>query len=497
MPKTTSLLAAGLSVAALALTACGGGAEQGAPAALERGEGSEAFQALMKEAREAVEDGDLADAGAILDQARELEPDNPSVWVEIARLRFRGGEHQQALDAADLALELGPRYAPALLLRAQMVRDAYGLTNSLVWFEAAVEADPNDPLALAEYAATLGDAGYYTEMLGVTRALADIAPKDPRVLYLKAVLAARAGKPVLAKSLVERSGLAQAGVPSALMLDALIDLQERNFDTASQSLERLVQGQPGNARARELLARALWLGNRDPELIERFAAEARADEASPYLAMLVGRSLERQGNRVAAAPFLEKAYAGRSSGWVALAEREGLPEPTSRMRRLVAQERWSQSRRHSAQLARRFPGSSDIAALSGDAALASGNAQSALEHYRKAARIRRPWPLTVKAAAAYRDFGDPLAADVLLARHLVSEPRNTEALLLAAERAARLEDWLRVSVLLDNAITLGAGNDPRLLKLRAMAARALGREGEARRFERMTWDLHPRLLPQG
>ncbi|MEL6737391.1 MAG: tetratricopeptide repeat protein [Pseudomonadota bacterium] len=495
MHKPAPLLAAVLSAAALA--ACGMEAQPGGPETPANDGSSEALQVLLEEAREAAQDGDLADAGALLDQARALEPDNPDVWVEVSRLRSRGGEHQQALDAADQALELGPGHAPALVLRAQMVRDAYGLTSSLVWFEAAVEADPDDPLALAEYAATLGDAGYYAEMLGVTRALADIAPKDPRVFYLKAVLAARAGKPVLAKSLVERSGLAREGVPSALMLDALIDLQQRNFDTASETLERLVEAQPGNTRARELLARAMWLGNRNLELVDRFASDARRDEASPYLAMLVGRAFERQGNRLAAAPFLEKAYAGRSQGWAALADREGLPEPTNRMRRLVAQERWSQTRRFSAQLTRQFAGSIDIAALAGDAALASGKPEGALEHYQEAARIRRPWPLTVKAAAAYRDFGDPLAADVLVARHLVSEPRNTEALLLAAERAARLEDWLRVSVLLDNAITLGAGNDPRLLKLRATAARALGREEEARRFERMTWELHPGILPQG
>lgn len=54
-----------------------------------------------------------------------------------------------------------------------------------------------------------------------------------------------------------------------------------------------------------------------------------------------------------------------------------------------------------------------------------------------------------------------------------------------------------MEVLLDNAIELGAGNDPRLLKLRGIAARALGKEADARRFEHMTWDLHPGILPQG
>ena len=458
--------------------------------------GSEAFLALMKEAREAAEDGDLADAGRLLDEARTVEPDNPGVWVDIARLRFRRGEHVQALEAADRAIEFGPAYAPALLLRAQLVRDAHGLTDSLVWFEAAVEADPENREALAEYAATLGDAGYYEEMLAVTRALADIAPDDPRALYLKAVLAARGGQPVLAKSLLQRSGLVERGVPSAMMLDALVDLAERNTDTASETLAALAQKQPGNTRVAELLARSLWLGGRDDELVARFSSAARRDDAAPYLAMLVGRALERQGNRAAAAPFIERAYRGRPSGLVALPAQADLPEETATMRRLVAGGNLGEARREASRIERRFAGSGDIAVLAGDAAYASRDYRGALELYRKAALVRRPWPLTRKAAAAYRDFGDPLAADVLLARHLVGEPRNTEALMLNAERAAQREDWLRVEVLLDNAITLGAGTDPRLLKLRAIAARALGKDEEARRFERLTWDLHPGLLPQ-
>lgn len=488
-------LAAGLLLAA-ALVGCS------APDASTQGTansaiaGSDAFLALIKEAQEAVEDGDLADAARLLDAAQSLDPDNPGVWVRIARLRFLRGDHVGALGAADYALELGPQYAPALLLRAQLVRDAHGLTDSLVWFEAAVAADPDNTDALAEYAATLGDAGYYAQMLEVTRALLDLAPGDPRALYLKAVLAARGAQPVLAKSLLERSGLAAQGVPSAMMLDALIDLAERNYDSASQTLGALAQKQPGNGRVAELLARALWMGGRDDELTARFATAAQRQDASPYLVMLVGRALERQGERVAAAPFLERAYQGRTDGWVPLSPNAGLPEATAQMRQLITGGQLREARREAQRLERQFPGSSDIAVLAGDAAVASGDVQGALELYRKAARVRRPWPLTRKVAAAYRDFGDPLAADVLLARHLVSEPRNSEALIAYAKRAARMQDWLRVEVLLDNAIKLGAGNDPSLLKLRAMAARAQGKDAQARRFERMSWDLHPGLLPQ-
>ncbi|MEM7688438.1 MAG: tetratricopeptide repeat protein [Pseudomonadota bacterium] len=486
-----------LALCALALAGCGGSDAFTEGTGTSELTGSDAFLALMKEAREASEDGDFADTGRLLDEARAIEPENPGVWVAIARLRFRGGEHIKALDAAQYAFELGPTYAPAVLLRAQLVRDAHGLTDSLPWFEAAVEADPNNTEILGEYAATLGDAGYYAQMLEVTRALTDIAPEDPRALFLKAALAARGGKPVLAKSLIERSGLVEEGVPSALMLDALIDLSERSYDSAAETLEALAQKQPGNGRVAELLARALWLGGRDDELVGRFAEAARREDASPYLIMLVGRALERSGDRSGAAPYLERALQGRPGGWVALSPNANLPDATATMRRHIAAQRLRQARREAARLQRRFAGSSDVAALSGDAALASGDFDGALKLYRKAAQVRRPWPLTRKAVAAYRDFGDPLAADVLLARHLVSEPRNTEALLLYAERAARAQDWLRVEVLLDNAIELGAGNDPRLLKLRGIAARAQGKDAEAREFERMTWDLHPVSFHRG
>jgi len=494
MPERSAPFAA---FAALALSACGVADLPANDASGSAIAGSDAVQALLKEAREALQDGDLADAGQLLEEARGMEPENAVVWSDIARLRYRSGEHALALEAVQFALELAPRYAPALLLRAQMVRDAHGLTAALPWFESAIDADPDNPEMLGEYAATLGDAGYFTRMLEVTRELLEIEPRSPRALYLNAVLAARAGETVLAKSLLERSGLAAEGVSSAMLLDALIDLSDRRYDSAAETLAELSLRQPGNRRVSELFARSLWLGARDDELVERFAQQARRDDASPYLIMLVGRALERQGNRKSAAPYLERAYAGRVGGWVTLSPDASLPEPTARMRELVSAQNISAARRYARRLQSRYPASADISALSGDAALADGQFAQALELYGKAAKVRRPWPLTRKAGAAYRSMGEDVAADVLIARHLAGEPRNTEALLLVAEWAARREDWLRVAVLLDNAITLGAGNDPRLLKLRGIAARALGKDEDARRFERMTWELHPGILPQG
>ncbi len=480
-----------LTLAAIAvLASCSPGREAGSNSVMT---GSDDFLELVDDARLAMSNGDLAQAGRFYDQARDIDPENAGLWVDIARLRFRGGEHLTAIEAADYALELDPRYAPALLMRAQLVRDANGMNEALPWFEAAVEADPRHPDAVADYAATLGDLGRYEDMLVVVRQLAALAPEHPHVHYLQAVLAARANDPVLASTLLNRSGLTDNGVPAALMLDAIVNLQQGNADTAVEILDGLAQRQPANMRVSELLARALWLGGRDREIVDRFAGMAERPEASSYLVMLVGRSLERLGERERAIPFISKALQTREPGpFVLKGSGSGtIPAVTGELRDFVGNGNNDAARRIASVFLNRLPQSGDIHALAGDTELASGNAGRALELYAVAAGVRRSWPLTRKIIAAYRDYGDDLAADVLLTRYIAGDPQNTSALLLLAQRSAEGEDWLRVAVLLDTAIALGAGNDLEVLSLRAQAARGLERADDAQRFEAVRAQLTP------
>ena len=451
------------------------------------------FVQIIEDARMQMRDGNLADAGRMLDEALAIDAENPALWVDIARLRYRGGEQLSALEAADRALELGPDYGPALLLKAQLVRDAHGLADAERWFEAAATSAPNDPEILGEYAATLGDLGRNTDMLTVLRQLAKISPDDPKALYLQSVLAARANKPVLARSLLAKSGMFQKGVPAALLLDAVIDIQQQSPDTAIETLTKLVDSQPANARARELLARALWLSGRDEELIERFGERATSDNAPPYLTMLVGRAHERSGDRETAAELIETALRAREVKLAVLAS-GNMTGPTARMRSLVARDAPGEAAQLGAELRREFPDSGDIRALAADAELVNGDPVTALALYGEASQLRRSWPLTRKIVSAYRAAGDDKAADTLLTRHVAGEPRNPEALLMLAQRLAQAKDWKRVAILLDQVIALGAGNDPLVLDLRAEAAEQLGDDKAAARFDVMAEQVRPSPL---
>ena len=89
-------------------------------------------------------------------------------------------------------------------------------------------------------------------------------------------------------------------------------------------------------------------------------------------------------------------------------------------------------------------------------------------------------------AAGYAD-----AADALLARTIAGDPQNAAALLLLAQRSAQRSDWLRVAVLLDTAIGLGAGHDLEVLELRAQAARELGQDAEVNRYDAVLNEARP------
>lgn len=438
--------------------------------------------------------GALADAGRTLDKARSLDPESPDLWLAIARLRLRGGEHLTALEAADRALAFGSDYAPALLLRALMVRDAHGFADARRWFDAAAKADPKNPDLWADYAASLGDAGETKAMLKAVRKLARLAADDPRLPYLQAVLAARGGDDALARSLLERSGLADRGMPAAMMLDAVIDLRQGNAESATATLDTLAARQPGNARVRELLAHALLAGGHPEIVIARFGEETRRPDASPFMVMIVARAHERLGDRAAAAPLLARAYGRQRGNPAPLPLRDGLPEPTAAIRQaLLTGDRAGAVRRAEA-LRTRLPASSDVASLAGDAMLGAGQLGGALAAYSRAAEARRPWPLVRKAAWAHSRSGDQLAADALLADHVAGEPDAPSALVALAARQAARGDWRRTALLLDHALALGAGHDPALLRLRLRAARGLGQAEEARRFAALLAEVQPRPL---
>lgn len=429
--------------------------------------------------------GNLPAAGQALDRAYASIPDSPDLWVDIGRLRYRGGEQKQAIEASMRAVELGPNHPEALLLRAQLVRDGEGLASALPWFEAGLEVAPDNLELLGDYAATLGDLGRSKDMLVVLRHMATIDDRNPRLFYLQAVLAARGGEFALARSLLSRAGAGVVESPAGLLLSGMVDIQNENYQSAVQTLDRLAIMQPDNRQVRELLARAIALGLNDGELDYRFGDIAQLKSASPYLMVLNGRSLEVLDRRADAAALLDRANRPRNPNLVAVEALTPLAVAEARrdeggtaiqalVRGKIRAGNASAAIADAESFRRRFPGSADANVLAGDARLAARQTAAALDYYRQASAIRRSWPLANKMARGLKASGKTREAVAVMEDYLRGDPGNADASAELARLAIDSGDWARAALLLDHAIDHGRARDPELWHLRARAALVAG-----------------------
>ncbi|HEY8603293.1 tetratricopeptide repeat protein [Tsuneonella suprasediminis] len=428
--------------------------------------------------RLAMMEGDLDLANRALSQAVRGHPQDPELWVDLGRLRYRVGKQTGAIAASKEALRIGPNNPAALLFRGQLVRDAKGMAAALPLLERGLQFAPESVLLLSEYAATLGELGRAQEMLTVLHRLAVRDPANQQMFFLQAVLAARAGNYELARTLLQRSGDLDRQMPAAILLLGVIDLENGNYASAAQGFDRLLRMQPSNQRVQFLLARSLKLGGHNRELVARFADHADA----PYMAMVVGRAYEELGQREKAAEFLDRANrpyamsvrilpADRDVSADDLVSIAGGPTTVSRIRALLAVGQVDSARSQANAFLQRFPESSDAQALAGDVAFAAGDYSQATRFYDKAAVVRRPWPLTIRMVYALIEQGREPVAAKLIADHLRGEPNNAEAAALLARWYYLGGDKIHSQSLIRHAFQQGLASDPQLSELQAKLAK--------------------------
>ena len=391
--------------------------------------------------------GDAAGALAAFDAAAARAPRDAALWVAIGRFKADLGDVLGAIQASERAVALAPQGIEPLALRADMVRTQFGPVASLPWWEAALARDPRRHDLLVEYAATLGDVGRSVDALAVTRRALAVRPDSAQALYLQAVIAARGGNPALARTLLGRTGGGVDGVPGAMLLAATLDLQRGAYEQAADRLGALVDRQPMNIAARELLAQALLRSDAARNAIDTLRPVVARPDASPYALLLVARGLERIGERATAARLIDRAArpgpaaapAFRADDGVpalaaAAAAHPGDPEAAVPLVRalLDAGDRAGALARAQA-IAARNPGAPGAHQLLGDTLMLLGRAADAVPAYRRAADLRFDEPAMLRLVEALDATGQRQPAAQVLALFLSQNPVNVTALRLAGQ----------------------------------------------------------------
>lgn len=446
-------------------------------------------------ARLEMAEGNLSASMVAFEKALDGKKGTADIWVDMGRLRYRAGEHHQALEAAAEALQIDPNHPRALEFRGQLARDGEGLIASLPWLERGIEAAPEDLSLLGEYAATLGEIGRATDMLRVTRKMLELDGENPRAFFLQAVLAARAGNNTLARRLLWRTKGSFEEMPAAILLEGVLELRAGNWALAVESLDRLARRQPANERAALLLARAMLENGDASEIVARYSEVAQRADTSPYMLALVGRAYEQIGNREAAANLLDRAAADPFAAVRALpvgpdgelvmfrfgSDPYRIDAAVPRVRQELAGGNTAAAATVVAPLLERYPGSADVEVLAGDVALARGDALKALEYYRSSALIRRSFALVRRMVAAHQMRGQENEGRGLVSAFLAQHPQDAEAAEYLGYLCASAHQWGRAEALLSYAETLrgGRSSDPRLLATLSEAALRRGDEQRA------------------
>ncbi|MDP3551594.1 MAG: tetratricopeptide repeat protein [Novosphingobium sp.] len=403
-----------------------------------------------------LEEGRLVEAGQAFDQSHRISADNASLWIDIGRLRFIGGEHAQAIDAAERAIKLNPKDPRGLELRGLLIREQFGLQSALQWFEAGLRIAPDDVGLLSEYAATLGDLGQYRAMLIVCRKLAKVDPGNVRALYLQAVLAARAGQTALSRKILLQTGKTLRDLPAAIMLNGILEYRSGNTNLAVEHFDRLVRMQPDNLQARMMLVRALRSRGLDAQAAQAAGVWANLQSAPPYLLQLTGEAYRAQGRKTESATLFDRAGeegqrpseylpAGQPLGVLAISYGDG-PNLASNavpyIRGLIEAGEDRQAIAVADRLKLANPGAAEAWLLAGDARLIGNDALGALDQYGRGALIRFNLPTLQRIDHALRLAGRDAEANAVAARYLRQNPGNPQALKLLSYGRAALDDMV-------------------------------------------------------
>lgn len=384
----------------------------------------------------------------------ERVPGDSRIWSDLGRIHQGAGDLTAAAAAADRAVRADPANGDALLLRGELVRAQYGLVGALPWFEAALQRDPRHHAALIEYAATLGEAGRYRDMLAAARRAAAVEPGDPVAYYLQAVLAARSGNDDLARALLDRTGGRLADMPGALLLGGALDYGAGAWQQAVAQWGDLVGRQPKNITARRLLAAALLRTGDGKGALEVLRPVALRDDADSYTLSLVGRAFEQGGQRDWAARFLDRAQAATRSDAAPFGSDQSVAMLASALgatgtaatrielvRALLAAGDTGAALAQAGELARRNPGTAAARLVIGDIQAARGAWPAAVAAYRAAADRRFDEPTALRLVDAQDKAGDRAAAANTLALFLSQNPANIAAQRLTAHWQIAAGDW--------------------------------------------------------
>lgn len=470
------------------------GDEDGAFAEAAAADRRDRAEAVRVQARALAASGQGGRAQALLRDLLAQHPREAAAWVDLGRLRLTAGDLGAASEAVARAVALKRTDPAAMVLQGEVLRSRLGLAAALPWFAEAARRDPGYHPALIEQAATLGDLGRYREMLAASRQALVARPGSPQALYLQAVLAARAGRPALARAILDAAGPGLSNVPGAQLLGGAVALLDGNAEQAVATWRDLVGEQPDNVAARRLLSAALLRSDDAAGALATIRPVATRADADSYSLEIAARAMAATGDRATAAILHDRAMKGASAPSAPFASDVALGtlqaavagQPTNPslalalLRGQLASGQGAMARQGARGLAAQGPGAPAAQQALGDVLLSTGDATGAASAFARAADLRFDEPAMLRLIDADGRAGRAGAVAGVLAAYLSQNGDSLQGLRLLGHWQVAARQWPAAIRSLERVRRRAGERDAALLADLALAYAGAGRAAEGR-----------------
>ncbi|HEY6513228.1 MAG TPA: XrtA/PEP-CTERM system TPR-repeat protein PrsT [Burkholderiaceae bacterium] len=248
--------------------------------------------------------GEVKPAAEAFANALTLQPGQASALLGQARIAAQEGRLDDALATTDRALQADARLVGAHAFRGQLLMAKGQRQQAMESLEKALALDGDYLLARLTLASILIDAKDLEKAKTILGA-AGPAAKDPRLLFLRGLVAFLQGDLPKAKDTVAGVLVAAPEYLAALILAGEIELRSNNPAIAEAYLSKAMRVQPTPA-AQRLLAATYLRQNRPGKAIETL--QPLLQEAGPKsagLTMLAGEAYLANGDYRLAAEYFE------------------------------------------------------------------------------------------------------------------------------------------------------------------------------------------------
>lgn len=272
------------------------------------------IQLLLIRSSASADLGDIGGALQAIVDARAIDPGALAPWLAEIPTRIRAGQRREAEHAVDQALALAPNSAEAWYQKGAVHHVSGGLREAVAAYDRALAADGKHVEALIARSGLHLDLGNLREATADAEQLRKLAPKDPRVVYLRALLADREKKHQEVETAFRELTALIDPVPmnfvryrpQLLLLNGLAHHGLNEREKARSYLQAFQQVQ-SNTAASKLLAQLYFDDGKTDRAIEVLDGYLKANIGDGQAMMLLASALMAKGRHAQATSLMQRA----------------------------------------------------------------------------------------------------------------------------------------------------------------------------------------------